>query len=106
MKISLEILSYVDENLTLELFNLYALLVTQIYVNNVLIPGLFGNVNRNVRLGSVLCLRLLKTFVMLGLSILLFNFFDVSLTVSFGLVLDEPWLFIFGHSFLEAFFIN
>lgn len=102
----MEILSNIYENLTLELFNLNAFLISQIYVNDVFIPGLFSNVDRDVRLRSVLNLSLLKTFIVLGLSVLRFDFFYVSFAVSLGLILDEPWLFIFSHGLLETFFVN
>ncbi len=85
MKVPRKVLSNVYENLSLELFNLDTLLVAKVDIDDILFFLIVSKVYWQVRLGCILYFGVLKTFIMLILTVTLFNVFNISLSFNFGL---------------------
>jgi len=69
----------------LELFNLDTLFVAKVNIDNIFFFLIISEVYWQVRLRSILYFGVLKAFIVLVLTVTLFNFFDIPLTFNFGL---------------------
>ena len=86
MKVPRKVFSNINENLPLELFYLNSLLVTEVNIDNVFLFLIISEVYRQIRLRGILNFGVLKTFIMLILSIALFNVFNITFSLNFGLL--------------------
>jgi hypothetical protein len=85
LKVPRKVFPNVDENLSLELFDLDTLLVAKVNIDNILFFLIVSEVYWQVRLRSILYFGVLKAFIMLVLAVTLFNVFNIPLSFNFGL---------------------
>ena len=85
MKVPRKVFPNVDENLPLKLFDLNTLLVAKVNIDNILLFLIISEVYRQVRLRSILYFGVLKAFIVLVLTVTLFNVFNIPLSFNFGL---------------------
>lgn len=69
----------------MELFDLDTFLVAKVNIDNILFFLIVSEVYRQVRLRRILYFGVLKAFIVLVLTVTLFNVFDIPFSFNFGL---------------------